>query len=332
MQGMGWSCIEELVWGDGQHAWVKPGQLFTRGPGTYKVRVSVCWCGWLQVGGGMCRLPNPRSSACLLLHPTGPSLTPSPGLLAALQIPTANDIPVDFRVTLLRNAPCDRTPMVHSSKAVGEPPFFLGKCRAFLLGESMPLPLPRPPLCQTLTAILPPLPAHPHPNRHICVLRTEGSLLRRPPRRRLGGLVQAGPPRHPRAPAHGVRRHADCALCRPRPAAQDQLLRGPCWAALPGNVYCIFRLLARYCTFHCCLGPLPARLAAPASPASRQHSCSPITHPPFACTIMCIMQPMRSAAAQISCCIVWKPTFSVVIYTPSPCKPTVLPTGAGPPG
>lgn len=44
-----------------------------------------------------------------------------------MQIPTANDIPVDFRVTLLRNAPCDRTPMVHSSKAVGEPPFFLGK-------------------------------------------------------------------------------------------------------------------------------------------------------------------------------------------------------------
>jgi len=47
-----------------------------------------------------------------------------------LQIPTANDIPVDFRVTLLRNAPCDRTPQVHSSKAVGEPPFFLGACIA----------------------------------------------------------------------------------------------------------------------------------------------------------------------------------------------------------
>ena len=43
VQGMGWSCIEELVWGDKQHAWVRPGQLFTRGPGTYKVG----WVGWV---------------------------------------------------------------------------------------------------------------------------------------------------------------------------------------------------------------------------------------------------------------------------------------------
>jgi xanthine dehydrogenase/oxidase len=77
VQGMGWSCIEELAWGDNQHPWVKPGTLFTRGPGSYK-------------------------------------------------IPTANDIPIDLRVTLLRDSPCERTPMVHSSKAVGEPPFFLG--------------------------------------------------------------------------------------------------------------------------------------------------------------------------------------------------------------
>lgn len=87
VQGMGWSCLEELVWGDKEHRWVKPGHLFTRGPGTYK-------------------------------------------------IPTANDIPVDFRVTLLRNAPCERTPMVHSSKAVGEPPFFLGTSVFFALKEA----------------------------------------------------------------------------------------------------------------------------------------------------------------------------------------------------
>jgi xanthine dehydrogenase/oxidase len=67
---MGWSCIEELVWGD-------DGSLFSCGPGTYK-------------------------------------------------IPTADDIPIDFRVTLLRNSKCRRTPLVHSSKAVGEPPLFLG--------------------------------------------------------------------------------------------------------------------------------------------------------------------------------------------------------------
>jgi len=77
IQGMGWSAIEEVIWGDKEHAWVRPGHLFTRGPGTYK-------------------------------------------------IPTANDIPIDFRVTLLRDSPCSQTPMVHSSKAVGEPPFFLG--------------------------------------------------------------------------------------------------------------------------------------------------------------------------------------------------------------
>lgn len=78
VQGMGWSCLEEVIWGDTDHPWIsKKGSLFTSGPGTYK-------------------------------------------------IPTANDIPIDFRVSLLRNAPCEQTPLVHSSKAVGEPPFFLG--------------------------------------------------------------------------------------------------------------------------------------------------------------------------------------------------------------
>lgn len=37
MQGMGWTCIEELVWGDEQHKWVKPGVLHTRGPGVEKI-------------------------------------------------------------------------------------------------------------------------------------------------------------------------------------------------------------------------------------------------------------------------------------------------------
>lgn len=78
VQGMGWSCIEELVWGDEDHPWVRTkGSLFSCGPGTYK-------------------------------------------------IPTANDIPIDFRVSLLRDSHCHRTPLAHSSKAVGEPPFFLG--------------------------------------------------------------------------------------------------------------------------------------------------------------------------------------------------------------
>ena len=34
-QGMGWSTIEECVWGDRSHPWVRPGNLFTRGPGEW---------------------------------------------------------------------------------------------------------------------------------------------------------------------------------------------------------------------------------------------------------------------------------------------------------
>lgn len=49
------------------------------------------------------------------------------------KIPTANDIPLNFRVTLLRDAPCKRTPQAHSSKAVGEPPLFLGASVFFAL-------------------------------------------------------------------------------------------------------------------------------------------------------------------------------------------------------
>ena len=75
---MGWSTMEELIWGDGQHKWVRPGMLFTRGPGTYK-------------------------------------------------IPAFNDVPKDFRVYL---ADTENKFCVHSSKAVGEPPLFLG-CSAF---------------------------------------------------------------------------------------------------------------------------------------------------------------------------------------------------------
>lgn len=73
VQGMGWLTTEELVWGTKAHSWIKEGQLFTRGPGTYK-------------------------------------------------IPSFNDIPQDFRVHL---SDTNNRFAVHSSKAVGEPPFFL---------------------------------------------------------------------------------------------------------------------------------------------------------------------------------------------------------------
>jgi xanthine dehydrogenase/oxidase len=37
-QGMGWSTIEDVVYADDDHTWVRPrGKLFTTGPGTYKI-------------------------------------------------------------------------------------------------------------------------------------------------------------------------------------------------------------------------------------------------------------------------------------------------------
>ena len=35
VQGMGWTCLEELVWGDEDHKWLPPGVLNTRGPGKH---------------------------------------------------------------------------------------------------------------------------------------------------------------------------------------------------------------------------------------------------------------------------------------------------------
>lgn len=85
-QGLGWAVMEELKWGDKCHPWIRPGNLFTQGPGTYK-------------------------------------------------IPSTNDIPVDFRVSLLREAPNPKA--VLSSKAVGEPPFFLGASVVFAIKEAI---------------------------------------------------------------------------------------------------------------------------------------------------------------------------------------------------
>lgn len=86
MQGFGLFALEELVWGDDAHPWVKRGHLFTRGPGAYK-------------------------------------------------IPSANDVPLDFRVWLESNQKNRFT--VHSSKAVGEPPLFLGSSAFFAVKEAI---------------------------------------------------------------------------------------------------------------------------------------------------------------------------------------------------
>ena len=65
----------------------------------------------------------------------GQQLTP-PHPVGTYKIPTANDIPIDFRVTLLKDGCNQRLPQVYSSKAVGEPPFFLGASVFFALKEA----------------------------------------------------------------------------------------------------------------------------------------------------------------------------------------------------
>jgi len=66
--------------------------------------------------------------------PRGVIHTRGPG---TYKVPTAADAPSDFRVALLRGARCGATPLTHSSKAVGEPPFFLGASVFFALRDAV---------------------------------------------------------------------------------------------------------------------------------------------------------------------------------------------------
>lgn len=64
--------------------------------------------------------------------PQGQLRTSGPG---TYKIPSFKDIPLEMHVSLLRNAPNARA--VHSSKAVGEPPLFLGSAVYFALKEAV---------------------------------------------------------------------------------------------------------------------------------------------------------------------------------------------------
>ncbi|KAL5219138.1 hypothetical protein ABZP36_019822 [Zizania latifolia] len=86
IQGLGWAVMEELKWGDDNHRWIRPGHLFTCGPGSYK-------------------------------------------------IPSVNDIPLNFKVSLLKGFSNPKA--IHSSKAVGEPPFFLGSAVLFAIKDAI---------------------------------------------------------------------------------------------------------------------------------------------------------------------------------------------------
>ena len=74
--------------------------------------------------------PGPRHTS-----PAQPALSHQAGA-GTYKIPSVADIPLDLRVHLLRDAPCAETPLAHSSKAVGEPPLFLGASAFFALKVS----------------------------------------------------------------------------------------------------------------------------------------------------------------------------------------------------
>ncbi|KAJ3223049.1 hypothetical protein HK099_001576 [Clydaea vesicula] len=78
-------------------------------------------------GQGWCTIEEPLISAS-----SGVLLTRGPGLY---KIPGFRDIPVDFRVRLIKGSRNSRA--IHSSKAVGEPPFFLGASVFFAIREAI---------------------------------------------------------------------------------------------------------------------------------------------------------------------------------------------------
>lgn len=62
----------------------------------------------------------------------GVCMTRGPG---TYKIPSFNDTPVDMRVTLVKDSANPNA--IHSSRAVGEPPFFLGSCAFFAAREAI---------------------------------------------------------------------------------------------------------------------------------------------------------------------------------------------------
>ena len=120
VQGMGWATTEEVVKCDGSHSWVGRGNGRGRGKSFQSSSSSAAAA---------------ASAASSLTPLDGSTHTRGPG---TYKIPAADDAPSDFRVSLLRgsrNAATAKT--VHSSKAVGEPPFFLGAAAFFALKRAV---------------------------------------------------------------------------------------------------------------------------------------------------------------------------------------------------
>jgi xanthine dehydrogenase/oxidase len=98
VQGMGWCMMEECVWGAAPTAPTSDGE--TKSDEFIQT----------ELGG--------EGAGHVWLRP-GTCFTRGPG---TYKIPSFNDVPVDMRIYLLGDAPNNKA--VHSSKAIGEPPFF----------------------------------------------------------------------------------------------------------------------------------------------------------------------------------------------------------------
>lgn len=58
-------------------------------------------------------------------------------MIGAYKIPGFNDIPQQFNVKLLRDVSWPNLTSIHSSKGIGEPPFFLGASVAIALRQAL---------------------------------------------------------------------------------------------------------------------------------------------------------------------------------------------------
>jgi xanthine dehydrogenase/oxidase len=117
-QGMGWGTIEEVIYADDDHTWIRP-----RGSSESFRNVTVPLCTPFQffISLSLSQLLPFRLDSSSVFT-TGPG---------AYKIPAFNDMPEIFNVSLLEDA--DNPFAVHSSKAIGEPPFFLGSSVSLLL-------------------------------------------------------------------------------------------------------------------------------------------------------------------------------------------------------
>eukprot|EP00967_Tisochrysis_lutea_P053493 scaffold66575_cov31-Tisochrysis_lutea.AAC.11 len=118
-----WTTTEELIWGDEAHPWVRPGRLFNAGPGGYKLPAFN---------------DTPRQFNVRLLSGVDNKVSPSESPRALPYVHFARTARAsDMIFSLFSSASRALQVAVHSSKAVGEPPFFLGASVFFAIKNAI---------------------------------------------------------------------------------------------------------------------------------------------------------------------------------------------------